>query len=66
MKSDKKLKDLLKTTNDELQGTLEVLRDTLNSSIDDTNEQIKTIKALYPLIMFYKERKKILEFILND
>lgn len=36
------------------------------SSIDDTSEKINTIKALYPLIMFYKDKIKTLEFILND
>lgn len=66
MKSDKEIKELLKATNDELQGTLRVLRDTLNSSIDDTSEKINAIKALYPLIMFYKDKIKTLEFILND
>lgn len=66
MKSETEIKDLLKATNDELQGTLRVLRDTLNSSIDDTSEKINTIKALYPLIMFYKDKIKTLEFILND
>ena len=66
MKSDKEIKELLKATNDELQGILRVLRDTLNSSIDDTSEKINTIKALYPLIMFYKDKIKTLEFILND
>lgn len=66
MKSDKEIKELLKATNDELQGTLRVLRDTLNSSIDDTSEKINTIKALYPLIMSYKDKIKTLEFILND
>ena len=56
MKSDKEIKDLLKATSDELQGTLRVLSDTLNSSVYDTSEKVDTLKAVYSLILFYEHR----------
>lgn len=65
MKSDKEIKDLLKATSDELQGTLRVLSDTLNSSVYDTSEKVDTLKAVYSLILFYEHRIQTLEFILK-
>lgn len=66
MKSDKEIKELLKATNDELQGALRVLRDTLNSSVYNTSEKVDTLKAVYRLIVFYEHRIQTLEFILKD
>lgn len=66
MRSEKEIKELLKATKHDLQGTLKALKVALKSSNDDTSEAINTLKALYPLIMFYKDRIRTLEFILDD
>lgn len=61
-----KHREMLKATNDELQDSLKSLRIILRRNHKDINEQMKHIRAFYPLLMMLYDKIQTIEEIIKE
>lgn len=61
-----KHREMLKATNDELQDTLKSLRIILRRNHKNINEQMRHIRAFYPLLMMLYNKIQIIEEVIKE
>lgn len=61
-----KHREMLKAINDELRDTLKSLRIILRRNHKDINEQMKHIRAFYPLLMMLYNKIQTIEEIIKE
>ena len=61
-----KHREMLKATKDELQDSLKSLRIILRRNHKDINEQMKHIRAFYPLLMMLYDKIQTIEEIIKE